>query len=55
MSNHLEVKKLIKYLETDESNHFKDFKKWIDLLDSKRDQNFNRTFTELSTLLLNKS
>jgi organic radical activating enzyme len=52
MSQHSEVKKLVKYLETDESEHFKDFKKWIDLLDSKRDQNFNKTFSELSELIL---
>jgi MoaA/NifB/PqqE/SkfB family radical SAM enzyme len=52
MSQHLEVKKLVKYLETDESDHFKDFKKWIDLLDSKRNQNFNIIFPELSKLIL---
>jgi MoaA/NifB/PqqE/SkfB family radical SAM enzyme len=52
MSQHSEVKKLVKYLETDESDHFKDFKKWIDLLDSKRNQNFNSTFPELSKLIL---
>ena len=50
-SKHFEVKKLAKYLETDESTHFENFKKWIALLDSKRDQNFNRTFSELSELI----
>jgi len=47
-SKHPEVKKLIKYLELDDHEHFNEFKRWVAVLDSKRDQNFHRTFSELS-------
>lgn len=51
LSKYSEVRKLIEYLKYDDHKHFTNFKKWIDLLDSERNQNFSITFPELSTLL----
>lgn len=50
-SKYPEVKKLIKYLELDDYEHFNEFERWVTVLDSKRDQNFNTTFSELSQLI----
>ncbi len=53
-SKFFEIRKLSKYLELNDDKYFDDFKKWIELLDSKRNQTFGITFPELSKLLQNK-